>query len=102
MTRLAHVPPDWRRKRAAIMAQRQDHARPRPRLYLVTPEMADPAAAVALLAPALAAGAIAAVLLRLAAADERPLIHRNQALAPGRPGRRAALLLAGPPELVAR
>src|SRR5260370_32008402 len=102
MTRLAHVPPDWRRKRAAIMAQRQDHARPRPRLDLVTPEMADPAAAVALLAPALAAGDIAAVLLRLAAADERTLINRIKALAPVVQDRGAALLLDGQPELVSR
>ncbi len=84
------------------MAQRQDHARPRPRLYLVTPEMADPAAAVALLAPALAAGDIAAVLLRLAAADERTLINRIKVLAPAVQDRGAALLLDGQPELVSR
>ena len=84
------------------MAQRQDHARPRPRFYLVTPAMADPAAAVALLGPALAAGDIAAVLLRLAAADERTLINRIKALAPTVQDRGAALLLDGQPELVSR
>src|SRR5260370_5769075 len=92
MTRLAHVPPDWRRKRAAIMAQRQDHARPRPRLYLLTPAMADPAAAVALLAPALAAGDIAAVLPRPPAADAPTPIKPLQALAPVVHDHGAALL----------
>ena len=84
------------------MAQRQDHVRPRPRFYLVTPAIADPAAAVALLGPALAAGDIAAVLLRLAAADERTLINRIKALAPTVQDRGAALLLDGQPELVSR
>src|SRR5882672_3716870 len=84
------------------MASRQDHSRSASRLYLVTPAVADPAAAAALLGPALAAADVAAVLLRLAEADERTLIDRIKALAPLVQDRGVALLLDGRPDLVAR
>jgi thiamine-phosphate pyrophosphorylase len=76
--------------------------RPAARLYLVTPPIADAAAGAEMLGPALAAADIAAVLLRLAAADERTLINRIKALAPLVQDRGAALLLDGHPDLVAR
>jgi thiamine-phosphate pyrophosphorylase len=86
------------------MASRPKHAepRPQPRLYLVTPEIADAAAFAAPLSAALAAGDAAAVLLRLAPGDERSLINRIKDLAPLAQKHDAALLLAGHPELVAR
>ncbi len=76
--------------------------RPAPRLYLVTPVVAEPAAFVGQLAAALGAADIAAVLLRLAPADERTLINRIKAIAPAVQERGAALLLDGHPELVSR
>ena len=63
---------------------KQADPRPAPRLYLVTPRVADAAAFGAPLAAALAAGDVAAVLLRLAEADERTLINRAKELAPSR------------------
>jgi len=72
------------------------------RLYLVTPLVAEPATYAGPLAAALAAGDIAAVLLRLAAADERTLINRIKEIAPAVQEHGAALLLDGRPELVAR
>lgn len=74
----------------------------RPRLYLVTPQVADPTSIREALAAALAAGDVAAVLLRLAAADERTLINRTKALAPLVQDKDAALLLDGLPGIVAR
>jgi thiamine-phosphate pyrophosphorylase len=76
--------------------------RPAARLYLVTPLVAEPASCAAPLAAALATADIAAVLLRLAAADERTLINRIKEIAPVIQERGAALLLDGRPELVAR
>jgi thiamine-phosphate pyrophosphorylase len=76
--------------------------RPAPRLYLVTPQVSDPAGLMNALAAALGAGDIAAVLLRLAHADERTLINRAKALAPVVQDKGAAFLLAGHAELVAR
>jgi thiamine-phosphate pyrophosphorylase len=73
-----------------------------PRLYLVTPEVAEPASLSAALAAALAATDVAAVLLRLAAADDRTLINRAKALAPLVQGSGAALLIAGHADIVAR
>ena len=86
------------------MAPRPKQAEPRsaPRLYLVTPRVADAAAFAAPLTAALAAGDIAAVLLRLAAADERALINSAKALAPIAQAKDAALLLEGHADLVAR
>lgn len=75
--------------------------RPAPRLYLMTPPIAN-ATFSAQLASALDAGDIAAVLLRLAASDERTLINRVKALAPSVQDKGAALLLDGAVELVAR
>jgi thiamine-phosphate pyrophosphorylase len=76
--------------------------RPAPRLYLVTPQAADPDGLKHALAGALAAADVAAVLLRLAAADDRSLINRVKALAPVVQGKDTALVLDGHPELVAR
>jgi thiamine-phosphate pyrophosphorylase len=76
--------------------------RPAPRLYLVTPPIAEPATFLDRLASALDAGDIAAVLLRLAEADERTLINCVKALAPAVQNKDAALLLDGRADLVAR
>ena len=86
------------------MAARPKHAEPRPppRLYLVTPRLADVTAFSAPLDAALAAGDVAAVLLRLAEADERTLINRAKTLGADRAGADVALLLDGHAGLVAR
>ncbi len=88
------------------MASGQQHekaaTRTPARLYLVTPALADPQDAAALLGPALAATEVAAVLLRLAAADERTLINRIKEIAPFVQGRGAALLVEGHAGLAAR
>ena len=70
------------------MASRPKQAdpRPAPRLYLVTPPVADAQAFSATLAAALGAGDVAAVLLRLAEADERTQINRAKTLVPSRAG----------------
>ncbi len=81
---------------------KQAEPRPAPRLYLVTPRVADATAFAASLAAALAAGDVAAVLLRLAAADERALINIAKALAPVTQATDVALLLDGHADLVAR
>jgi thiamine-phosphate pyrophosphorylase len=86
------------------MASRPKHAEPRPapRLYLVTPRVEDTTAFLAQLTAALAAGDVAAVLLRLAAADERTMINRAKALGPIAQDKNVALLLDGHADLVAR
>jgi thiamine-phosphate pyrophosphorylase len=86
------------------MASRPKQAEPRPapRLYLVTPPVADAQAFAAPLAAALGAGDVAAVLLRLAEADERTQINRVKALCPVVQGKDAALLIGGHVEIVAR
>jgi len=76
--------------------------RPAPRLYLMTPPVADPSTFLDQLTSALDAGDVAAVLLRLAEADERTLINRVKALAPAVQDKGAALLLDGRADLVAR
>ncbi|HXX26040.1 MAG TPA: thiamine phosphate synthase [Pseudolabrys sp.] len=81
---------------------KQAEPRPQPRLYLITPPVADAAAFSAPLAAALAAGDIAAVLLRLEEADERSLINRVKALCPAVQDKGAALLLDGRANLVTR
>jgi len=73
-----------------------------PRLYLGTPEVADPAPLVASLRGLLAGADIAAVLLRLKPVDQRGMISRIKALAPVIQNAGAALLLDGHVELVAR
>jgi thiamine-phosphate pyrophosphorylase len=76
--------------------------RPAPRIYLVTPQAADPDGLKAALAGAIGAADVAAVLLCLAAADDRSLINRVKALAPVAQEKGAALMLDGHPEIVAR
>jgi len=83
------------------MASRPESA-PAQRLYLLTPPVSDPAAIADQLVAALAATDVAAVLLRLAAADERTLINRIKALAPSVQNGGAALIIDGHPDLVAR
>lgn len=73
-----------------------------PRLYLATPQVADPAQLASQLPALLAAADVAAVLLRFAPGDERSLIQRAKALAPIIQNAGAALLLDGHHELVAR
>jgi thiamine-phosphate pyrophosphorylase len=87
------------------MASRDDRTKPRrpdPRLYLVSPEVADAAAFAGPLAAALAGADVAAVLLRLAGPDERSLINIGKKLAPVIQDTGAAFLLAGHPDIVAR
>ena len=86
------------------MASRPKQAEPRPapRLYLMTPPVADATTFSAPLAAALAAGDVAAVLLRLAGTDERALINIAKTLAPVAQNKDVALLLDGHAELVAR
>ena len=74
--------------------------RPAPRLYLVTPRLADPESFSSALAAALGAGDIAAVLLRLEAADHDTLVGRIKAIAPAVQDTGAALLIDGPPAIV--
>src|SRR5690349_23424591 len=87
------------------MASRQQPSgatRPPARLYLVSPTLADAQAAADLIGPALAAADFAAVLLRLAAADERTLTNRIKEIAPMVQERDAALLIDGHAGLAAR
>jgi thiamine-phosphate pyrophosphorylase len=81
---------------------KQAEPRPQPRLYLVTPPLADAKPFEDRLAAALAAGDVAAVLLRLEEADERSLINRAKQLAAVVQKHDAALLLDGHADLVAR
>jgi len=80
----------------------QAEPRPAPRLYLVTPPVADAQAFSHVLAAAMTAGDVAAVLLRLAEADERTQINRAKALGPIVQDRGAALLLGGHADVAAR
>jgi thiamine-phosphate pyrophosphorylase len=73
-----------------------------PRLYVVTPRLADTAAVARAIGDAIAAGDVAAVLVRLEPSDERTLINRVKAIADAVQRRDAALLLDGYPEIVAR
>jgi thiamine-phosphate pyrophosphorylase len=86
------------------MATRPKHVEPRPapRLYLITPPVADASAFAKPLSDALAADGIAAVLLRLAEGDERGLINRAKTLCPLVQNAGAAFLLDGHTGLVAR
>jgi thiamine-phosphate pyrophosphorylase len=75
----------------------------RPRLYLVTPLLADDAATFARgIGAALDAADVAAVLLRLEDADERTLIDRVKTVAAAVQKRDIALLLDGRPGIAAR
>jgi thiamine-phosphate pyrophosphorylase len=75
--------------------------RPSPRLYVVTPAAGDPAALAEPLKDIFGTADVAAVLLRLQDADERGLINRVKAAAPGVQAVGAALLLDGRPGIVA-
>jgi thiamine-phosphate pyrophosphorylase len=76
--------------------------KPNPRLYLLTPTVSDPAALSGVLAEIFRVTDVAAVLLRLRDADERSLINRVKAAAPGVQAAGAALLVDGRPDIVAR
>jgi len=76
--------------------------KPNPRLYIFTPAVSDPETLSAALAEILRTVDVAAVLLRLRDADERSLINRVKAAAPGVQGAGAALLVDGRPGIVAR
>jgi thiamine-phosphate pyrophosphorylase len=84
------------------MASPSDPRRPEPRLYLVTPEVAEVAPFADALAAALTGAEVAAVLLRSVARDERGLINAGKALAPLVQKTGAALLIANHPDIVAR
>ena len=73
-----------------------------PRLYLITPQLGDPASFVPELEAVLETTDIAALLLRLEDGDERTLINRIKAVAAVAQRRDIAVLLDGRPELVAR
>ncbi len=76
--------------------------RPAPRLYLVTPPLAD-AAALAQALPAAVEGAdVASVLVRLQDADERTQVNRIKTLAGAIQRLGIALLIEGDPALAAR
>ena len=75
--------------------------RPAPRLYLVTPQVADAREFIGVISGAFANADVAAVLLRLAPGDERTLINRVKTLAPVIQTAGAALIVEGYPEIVA-
>jgi thiamine-phosphate pyrophosphorylase len=84
-------------------AQPQDVS---PRIYLITPRIADPAALIDELIVALEAADVAAVLARFAGADaagsDDALIERVEALCPVVQQRGVALLIDGRPDIAAR
>jgi thiamine-phosphate pyrophosphorylase len=85
----------------ASRGNRTEPRRPTPRLYLMTPQVADPTTLRDALAAAVKSADVAAVLLRLAAADERTLINHVKALAPSIQDHGAALLLDDLPDIAA-
>jgi thiamine-phosphate pyrophosphorylase len=86
----------------SIVSSKPAPARPKPRLYLATPMLGDPAPLLAALPALLNAADVAAVLLRLELTDQRGMIAKIKALAPVVQSADAALLLDGHAELVAR
>jgi thiamine-phosphate pyrophosphorylase len=86
----------------ASRGNRTGERRPAARLYLLTPQVIEPAGVATALAEGLAAAEVAAVLLRLAEADDSTLVGHAQALAAIVQERGAALLLDGHPDIVAR
>jgi thiamine-phosphate pyrophosphorylase len=84
-----------------IARPKQAQPRPAPRLYLLTPPIADAPACVPTLVAALAGADVAAVLLRLTDADERTQINRVKAIAPIVQDKGAALLIDVCVDLVA-
>jgi thiamine-phosphate pyrophosphorylase len=85
-----------------MASQRPDETRPAPRLYLVTPLLADPSAIAEGIDAALRATDVAAVLVRLADDSESTLIKRVKALGPAIQNAGAALILDNRADLVAR
>ncbi len=77
-------------------------ARPAPRLYLMTPQLADVGTFAGDLSAALEVADAAAVLVRLADADEGTLIKRAKSLCKIVQAKDAAALLDGRADLVAR
>src|SRR5262249_54724575 len=75
--------------------------RPNPRLYVLTPAASEAATLSPVLAEIFGEVDVAAVLLRLREADERSLINRVKAAAPGVQRAGAALLVDGRPDIVA-
>lgn len=73
-------------------------AEPVARLYLITPVLKD-ASFAPKLAEACAGGAVAAVLLRLAAADERSLVNEVKTLAPAAQEHGAAVIVTSEGEV---
>ena len=69
------------------------------RLYLISPVIKDADAFAPRLIEACRSGAVAAVLLRLAAADERTLVNRVKVLAPSAQEAGAAVLVSAPGEV---
>lgn len=86
----------------ASQPQSASDRRPPPRLYLVTPAVADEHAFLSDFEAALDAADFAAVLLRLAVSDPRTLLNRAKHLVPAAQGRGVAVLLDGHADLVAR
>jgi len=80
----------------------KNQQRPPRRLYLVTPELGDPASFLRDIGAALDAGDVAAILLRLEKSDERTLINRAKTVAAAIQHRDVAVLLDGHPELAVR
>jgi thiamine-phosphate pyrophosphorylase len=76
--------------------------RPAPRLYLITPAVADTGRFAATLKAAVGAADVAAVLLRLEPAGERELTNRAKALAAIVQQADAALVLDGHAEIAGR
>jgi thiamine-phosphate pyrophosphorylase len=70
-----------------------------PRLYLLSPVLAEAGRFTAALREACAAADVAAVLLRLAPGDERSLINTVKALAPAAQDGGAAVLVQAPAEI---
>jgi thiamine-phosphate pyrophosphorylase len=75
---------------------------PTPRLYVVTPEVADAPAFARTLDAMIGSAGVAAVLLRLAAADERTLINRVKLIAPPVQKAGVALVIEGHSEIAIR
>jgi thiamine-phosphate pyrophosphorylase len=81
---------------------RKPEPRPKPRLYLITPPIAEPSAFSSQLRSAIDAGDIAAILLQLAEADERTQINRIKAVSEAVQAHGVALLVDGHFDMVAR
>ncbi len=84
------------------MASQREDERPQPRLYLVTPPLADSAGFPDALEAALGAADVAAVLVRIADDSESTQIKRVKAIATAIQNVEAALILDNRPDLVAR